>query len=189
MDYPQVDAVSVRFPTRDQRSIGPLRTQRSAWLLESCPAARRVVQRTCNATIEHAPIVGPRGRPSSRSSLIPFALIVSHPIVDKINQSLADLVTLQIITVVGEVDLSSAATASGKAARTRISLLDGDITTELDPSFVGGEYDAVRQFHLAREEQGQQIIQANIATLTKLLELARDLATPSSGEGPQEPPQ
>lgn len=106
---------------------------------------------------------------------------MAHPLVDKISTKLTNLVTLQIVTVVGEVDLTSPKTASGKAARTRINLLDGHVTTELDPSFVGEEYDSVREFHLERERQGHAIVRANIAAIEGLLRLARSL-TESSGD-------
>jgi hypothetical protein len=55
--------------------------------------------------------------------------------------------------------------------RTRINLAEGDITTEIDPAFLTGDYTALRDFHAAREKQATDIIKANIDMLERLFNL------------------
>lgn len=94
----------------------------------------------------------------------------------KIWDAVDNLVTLRIVTAVGqpgldkgkpEVDLSKA-----KVISTKISLLDGDITTIFDPEFVTGTYQCLREFHAAREKEGYQIVRNNFDAVKGLLELA-----------------
>jgi hypothetical protein len=99
-----------------------------------------------------------------------------NKLVTKIWDAVDNLVTLRIITAVGqpkmekgkpEVDFDRA-----KVISTKISLLDGDITTVFDPEFVTGGYQCLREYHAAREKEGHQIVQSNIKAVEALLQLA-----------------
>lgn len=102
-------------------------------------------------------------------------------ILEKIKESLDNLVTLKIVTAVGSVvlktdkdgsPLDSQISADAKAMVTEIDLLQGDITTAYDEEFVTGQYKELRSFHQQREAQGMQIIKDNINALKELIGLA-----------------
>lgn len=104
----------------------------------------------------------------------------------RIESALDDLTTLNIVTAVGRVTLPAKDAASGpvppvdrdaKVMRTSIDLLRGDMTTVMDPDFVTGPYQALREYHAAREKQGAAIIQANIEALKSLKNLAKEMAS------------
>ncbi len=104
---------------------------------------------------------------------------------DNIKNAFQDLVTLEIITAVGEVELNikdKKLVATGikdgencKTILTKIDLLQGDIQTVYAPEFVTGEYQSLKEFHKNREDQGYKIIQDNIETLKKLFWGAKDI--------------
>jgi len=101
---------------------------------------------------------------------------LAHPFIATLSTALSNLTTLEIVTTVVPVDVSSdEVTPGGKAMRTRIDLLDGDIRTEIDPVFLTEEYRLIRDLHTAREQSGNTIVQDNIKTLEELLRLARSL--------------
>ncbi len=103
----------------------------------------------------------------------------------RIMESLENLVTLEIVTAVGQVhpELSDSAEDAGKRPLeidysknpkmilTRINLLQGDVTTIYHEEFVTGEYQALREFHAAREKEGHHIVMQNIEVLERLLKL------------------
>lgn len=124
-------------------------------------------------------------------------------LLDRIRDSLGNLVTLEIATVVGPVrpsergvglnprlaDLDVDWGTNPPVILTKIDLLQGDIRTVMDEEFATGEYQALREFHSAREQEGHALIERNIAVLRELYRLAERLA---SGEGapaaePREP--
>ncbi len=104
-----------------------------------------------------------------------------------IMDSMKNLVTLEIVTAIGQVQFKPKADKPEDADRhfpdldyernpkmimTKIDLLQGDIKTVFNEEFVTGEYWALREFHEAREKEGHDIIQKNIDTLERLLKLA-----------------
>ncbi|MEP7126690.1 MAG: hypothetical protein ABJE95_37510 [Byssovorax sp.] len=102
-------------------------------------------------------------------------------LIASIEDSLEEFVTLEIITAVGTVE-PTARDADGKKTklgidpgarllRTRFSLLAGDITTEMDPAFVTGEYQSLQQFHTAREAEAWGIVKSNVEALKSILDL------------------
>ena len=102
-------------------------------------------------------------------------------LISDIREALEKLKTLEIITAVGDVDLSDAPAGrlpllrDGTAAATivtRIDLLQGDIQTVFSPEIVTGDYQSLRDFHAQREEQGHQIVLDNIKALKALISLA-----------------
>jgi hypothetical protein len=100
----------------------------------------------------------------------------------RIREAIENLVTLEIMTAVGQVD---AGVGEGGASRspdldyaadpkvilTKIDLLQGDIKTVFNEEFVTGNYQALRDFHARREQEGYEIIQKNIAAIERLLNL------------------
>ena len=97
-------------------------------------------------------------------------------IVKRLLDTAEQLVTLEIVTVVGTYDAkTNTPGANSKMMRTRLSLLDGDKITEVDPDFVTGPFASLRGFHAEAEKQGNDIIKANIETIEKLLGLLERL--------------
>ena len=112
--------------------------------------------------------------------------------IDTLGQALENLVTLKVTTVVGKLNIRSTDDKlqwddSAKVLSTQIDLVSGDVVTGIDPSFITGEHAALRDFHAAREKQGQEIIRTNVETLKSLLDLYLDsrkkLAAPTSPNG------
>ena len=104
-------------------------------------------------------------------------------LIDKIVNALDKLTTLEIVTVVGRVQKDGGKdgalgvdwSADPKVMLSKINVLMGDITTSIDPEFVTGNYQSLRDFHAKREAQGYQIIQDNIQAIKELLGLAKIL--------------
>jgi hypothetical protein len=89
----------------------------------------------------------------------------------KLQTALEKLITLEIVTTVGVVSAGDKPDPQAKTMRTRIDLAAGDITTEIDPAFLTGDYAALRDFHAAREKQATDIINGNIDMLQRLFNL------------------
>jgi len=121
--------------------------------------------------------------------------MTTKELIDKLEASLENLITLEIVTSVGTVSPTKrnkegkredpVPDLNAKLMRTRINLLEGDITTELDAEFVTGEYKELRTFHAAREQQAADIINRNIQAVAALIALIRgERAKPAApGEG------
>jgi hypothetical protein len=85
---------------------------------------------------------------------------------EKITQALEGLLTLQVKTVVTDVEHGD------REISTEIRLDSGDITTRMHADFIGGELDAMRTFHAEQVSRGQKIIADHVKTL---LDLVREL--------------
>jgi hypothetical protein len=96
--------------------------------------------------------------------------------------ALQDLVTLEIITAVGPVQptppskpgesrAAPALDAGAKVMRTRIDLVRSGVTTEIDPAFVSGEYQGLRQFHADREKLASDMVKGHIETIKSIIQL------------------
>ena len=101
---------------------------------------------------------------------------------DRIKKAIANATTLQIVTAIGPVardDNGDPALVIGDESKimlTRYDLVDGDITTVMDPAFVDGPpYDKLREFHQKQVDTGLQRVSSNIDALKKLYELARSI--------------
>jgi len=93
------------------------------------------------------------------------------------------LVTLNVVTAVGAatVDISNDGAkttnkialvgGSNKVIWTAIDLVQGDITTVIDPEFQGDAGKELRDFHKSRETQGLEIMRGNISALKELVTL------------------
>lgn len=113
----------------------------------------------------------------------PSASDVKSPI-DTLKQIFDSLVTLNIVTSVGDVDISPVPAGAqrlsirpgAKVLWTSINMLEGDIKTSIHPDFAGDAGKELRAFHASRELQGQAIIKNNLEALEKLLALIATLA-------------
>ncbi len=99
-----------------------------------------------------------------------------------------NLVTLEIVTAVGEVaiitsshegknqfDVKIPTKKEAKAMFSQIDLLQGDIKTLFHEDFMTKDYQELREFHRSREAQGHAIITQNISMLKQLLEYVSKL--------------
>lgn len=113
---------------------------------------------------------------------------ILNELITRIKESLENLVTLEIVTTVGEVKFQPKSDSETdkiiatidyskkpKAILTKIDLLQGDIQTVFHEDFVTGNYTALREFHAAREAQGHTIVEQNLVALEKLFQLVKKL--------------
>jgi hypothetical protein len=96
---------------------------------------------------------------------------------ERILQSIEDLVTLNIDTIVND-------DGTAKIMTSTINLIDGDIKTEFDVAFVTGDLKELRDYHTQREAQGHQIIKDNIDALAKLIDLFSTAKSSIDGVNP-----
>ncbi len=91
------------------------------------------------------------------------------------------LTTLEIVTGVGVTGLDEAGHPQlpvgndSQVMVSRIRLLEGDVTTFMDESFVTGAHAALREFHEAQVGRGLQMIKDNLAALGELYRLLRQV--------------
>ena len=123
---------------------------------------------------------------------------------DKILNSIENLVTLEIITAVGPVQMGPKPDSleddsrsypdldydqNPKVILTKIDMLQGDIKTIYDEEFITGEYQSLKAFHAAREKEGHEIVRKNIENLnckTVLAESSPPAAHPRAIGAPQQ---
>lgn len=109
---------------------------------------------------------------------------------DKIENAVSDLTTLKVITAVGDVDVSQTAVdqngkkqvvraetyQNAKAILSTIDLVDGDISTVMDEAFVTDEgYVGIRDDHLHRVQDAQDIVDKNLKTLLGMVKTVGDI--------------
>lgn len=94
---------------------------------------------------------------------------------DKVHSKIEDLATLKIKTVVGSCTVDGDEVepnfTGAQIIYSKVDLVDGDITTVIDESFLTAERESLKDFHMERERQGRDIIRANIQTLGSLISL------------------
>jgi hypothetical protein len=102
-------------------------------------------------------------------------------LMNDIKNALKELITLKIVTAVGPIQLDGAGNPkatcdiSTRLILTEINLLQGDITTKISPEFVTGEYQNLRDFHMSRVSEAQDIVQKNIAAIKSMVELITNI--------------
>ncbi len=103
---------------------------------------------------------------------------------EKIEKSLANLVTLEIVTAVGRPDGKTLDPdyAQDRVMTSKINLLQGDITNVIDEAFVSGELEPLRAFHENQVMKGEEIVQKNLEALKALYEMAREYQSPDQPE-------
>jgi hypothetical protein len=99
--------------------------------------------------------------------------------VNRIEEKISDLTTLNIRTIVGDFHYIDNETIEAKRDGefrmifTDMSLIDGDITTRISNDIMQDKYAWVRDFHARKEEKGHEIVQGNIRAIVQLFELFR----------------
>ena len=96
-----------------------------------------------------------------------------------ITKALSEVVNLKIITVVAPVSIGGtlenptvAFDQNQKvgAIATCINLLDGDITTAIDPAYGNNADDPVRQYHEDQVKEAKEIVDRNLKLVADLIE-------------------
>lgn len=77
---------------------------------------------------------------------------------DKIEQTLVDFVTLDIVTQVGDDSIT-----------TRIELATGDITTTMSANFLEPRYQKLWDYHQAQVAEGRTIVRDNLDLAGKVI--------------------
>ena len=108
----------------------------------------------------------------------------------KIEAAIKDLTTLKVVTAVGDVNVSQEVRVEDgkktethaetyqntKAILSTIDLIDGDIMTVIDEVFINEEsYKPVRDDHLARINDAQEIVAVNVALLKSLVDTVGEI--------------
>lgn len=123
---------------------------------------------------------------STMVSVLPGAASLASPpvaggaarsLLDKIEQALANLVTLKVVTLVGAVKVTGTGTVAEvsivpdtplEAASTEVDLLQGDITNTFSVGFGALANGEMRNFHQSQVEKSQAIVTGNLAEVQKL---------------------
>jgi hypothetical protein len=110
---------------------------------------------------------------------------------EKLIKAAKEVVKLKITTTVG--DIETAIDDDGKKTfiigdgsstlHTEIDLLQGDIVSLVDKDLLADKYNPVRDLHEGREKRGDDIIRANMQTLTALAKTIGDFLNPPENGG------
>jgi hypothetical protein len=96
-----------------------------------------------------------------------------------ITQAISEVVNLKVITVVSPVSIGGTLEKptisfdQGQkvgAISTCINLLEGDITTALDPAYATNTADPVRQYHEGQVKEAKEIVDRNLRAVADLIE-------------------
>lgn len=104
-------------------------------------------------------------------------------ILDKITDAAKDLTTLEIKTLMGELEILNNGKVQLKPNQdlqgitSHIDLVDGDITTHITKDFYDN-YPELVQWHQSREAKGNEIIESNIRTVGSLVSQMRKMVKP-----------
>jgi hypothetical protein len=102
-----------------------------------------------------------------------------HELLGIITKAVSEVVNLKIITVVSPVSIGgtlenpTVAFDQGQkvgAIATCINLLDGDITTAIDPAYGNNAEDPVRQYHEDQVKEAKEIVDRNLKLVADLIE-------------------
>jgi hypothetical protein len=105
--------------------------------------------------------------------------IITHAVAEVVNLKIITLVTP--VTVGGTLDKPAVAfdqSSKVGAVATCINLLDGDITTAIDPVYASNPDDPVRQYHTAQVQEAKEIVDRNLKTIANLIERLWDKIEP-----------
>jgi hypothetical protein len=106
-----------------------------------------------------------------------------HELLGIITNAIAEVVNLKVITVVSPVSIGGtlekptvAFDQSQKvgAIATCINLLEGDITTAIDPTYGNNAEDPVRQYHEEQVKEAKEIVDRNLKMVADLIERVWD---------------
>lgn len=102
-----------------------------------------------------------------------------HELLGIVTKAIAEVVNLKVITVVSPVSIGGTLErptvtfdqgAKVGAIATSINLLDGDITTAIDPAYAANADDAVRQYHENQVSEAKEIVDRNLKLAADLVE-------------------
>jgi hypothetical protein len=124
-----------------------------------------------------SPVVPPRaGQPGVTPASPPKS---QHELLGIVTKAIAEVVNLKIITVVSPVSIGGTLEhptvtfdqgAKAGAIATSINLLDGDITTAIDPAYGSNADDPVRQYHENQVSEAKEIVDRNLRLAADLVE-------------------
>ena len=94
-------------------------------------------------------------------------------ILDKINSTVNDMTVLEIKTLMGDLEMVDGEInfkpdQDIQGITSRIDLVDGDITTRITEEFYN-KYPELVQWHQSREAKGNEIIEGNILTVSRMM--------------------
>lgn len=113
--------------------------------------------------------------------------------VESIKQKLKNLTTLEIITAVGppkvrpDGGLEPDYKSSHAVLFTQIRLLQGDVITNIDETFITGDHQSLRDFHQARVADGLKTVKDNVAALKELYLLFTTIERDAAANGDDGP--
>jgi hypothetical protein len=96
-----------------------------------------------------------------------------------ITKAASEVVNLKVITVVSPVSIGGTLenptvtfdqSQKVGAIATCINLLDGDITTTIDPAYANNAQDPVRQYHEDQVKEAKEIVDRNLKLVADLIE-------------------
>ena len=103
-------------------------------------------------------------------------------ILDKIQNAAADLTTLEIKTLMGDLmiendekNIKFKPNQDIQGIVSHIDLVDGDITTKITEEFYN-KYPELVQWHQSREVKGNEIIASNVETVGSLVSQMKKMA-------------
>lgn len=112
------------------------------------------------------------------------AQLKAGKIIDALTLALGEAVELEITTWVSSSGSDSKSLAEEEQPpaecrmRTRINIVDGDISNEVGSEFLGnGPYTELQQFHKLQVQQGPQMIQHNLENLQQLFSVLTSTLT------------
>ena len=120
-----------------------------------------------------------RRRSASRAARRPPSPSRSDELLGIITKAVAEVVNLKIITVVspvaigGTLENPTVTFDQGQkvgAIATCINLLEGDITTAIDPAYGNNADDPVRQYHEDQVKEAKEIVDRNLKLVADLIE-------------------
>jgi hypothetical protein len=123
-----------------------------------------------------APAIAPKVQLASASAPEPKS---QRELLGIITKATSEVVNLKVITVVspvaigGTLEKPTVAFDEGQkvgAIATCINLLDGDITTAVDPAYANNAVDPVRQYHEDQVKEAKEIVDRNLKLVAELIE-------------------
>lgn len=118
---------------------------------------------------------GGDNRDASASTTPPGS--VARDFLQKLEQALEAIVTLKVVTLIGQAEVTGAGTQASvaivhgttpEAASTEIELLTGHITNTFSAGFAALANGEMRNFHQGQVEKSQSIVTGNLAEVQKL---------------------
>ena len=110
------------------------------------------------------------------------ALLKAGNITEALALALSEAVELKFTTwVPSEDDVEITQAKPGHRLRTRVNMIEGEVEHEIGEEFIGtGRYRDLKQFHLDQVAEGSKLIQNNLKSLQKLIEVLVALRYPET---------